>query len=139
MIYIKERKEKINGVTYVYEDIYLTRGDSAYLDFPLTDKDGNPIVLGDGDHLRCQVRKEPNGGEVLFEGIIEEGETYTWHIVPSDTKDAPLDTYVWDAQVEYSNGDIFTFVNVSNFTILKEVTDEETETEPEEIGGDDNG
>lgn len=35
---------------------------------------------------------------------------------------AEIGTYYWDAQVEYTNGDVFTFVEVSRFTLLPEIT-----------------
>lgn len=35
---------------------------------------------------------------------------------------AEIGTYYWDAQVEYANGDVFTFVEVSRFTLLPEIT-----------------
>ena len=105
--------------------ISLTRGDSAYINFTLTDINGEPLQLAAGDRVRCQVRKEPVTGELLFDGEVtysQQGNQITWHIHPSDTANAQIGTYYWDAQVEYANGDIYTFVDVSEFTLLPEVT-----------------
>lgn len=107
--------------------ISLTRGDSAYIDFDITDKCGNPIPLTAEDNIRCQVRKTANGGELLFEGVIERTNGICWHISPSDTADAAVGEYVWDAQVEFSNGDVFSIIPVSPFIILSEVTENEEE------------
>lgn len=101
----------------------MTRGDTAYISFTLTDQTGEPVVLGDGDAVRCQVRKEPNGGELIFEGNVEIGDEIVWHITPAETADVPVGAYYWDCQVEFSNGDIFTFIPVSIFMIADEVTE----------------
>lgn len=105
--------------------ISLTRGDSAYINFTLTNDDGEPITLTGGDHIRCQVRTEPVVGQLLFEGLVNystANNTITWHIRPQDTATAEIGTYYWDAQIEYANGDVYTFVDVSEFTLLPEVT-----------------
>ena len=102
--------------------ISITRGDSAYILFALTDADGNPIELSGQDKVRCQVRKEPTTGELLFEGeIIQNDDGIVWHIRPEDTV-ALEGEYYWDAQIEYGDGDIYTFVDVSAFNVLPEVT-----------------
>lgn len=107
-------------------NIQITRGDSAYITLNIKDIAGSDVTLGENDTVRCQVREEPNGGTILFEGeILREDSTFTWHIRPEDTKDAPKDSYYWDAQIELENGDIFSFIPVSCFCIIPEVTEEE--------------
>lgn len=124
MIVVKTRKSK--DPTLTCWDIYLTRGDSGYIDFDLVDEAGNPIDIGENAIVRCHVRKAPNGGDLLFEGQIEVVDNKaTWHIVPDNTKNAELDEYFWDAQLECSNGDVFTFVPVSSFKLMPEVTEKE--------------
>lgn len=107
-------------------DVYLTRGDSAYITIYITDKDGNNIEINNGDIISIQVRDRPDG-DVLFDGVIETDEEnqFIWHIQPQDTKTADKDEYCWDAQIEFSNGDIFTFIPVSKFIILPEITKED--------------
>lgn len=104
--------------------ISITRGDSAYISFALTNADGNPIDLSTEDKVRCQVRKEPVTGELLFDGEITQSdeEGVIWHIRPEDTAELEVGEYFWDAQIEYADGDIFTFVDVSAFNVLPEVT-----------------
>ena len=36
--------------------------------------------------------------------------------------DLDVGDYYWDAQVEFSNGDIFSFIPVSKFKLISEVT-----------------
>lgn len=103
--------------------ISLTRGDSAYINFTLTGDDGQPVVLNQSDKVRCQVRDKTVSGKLIFEGSITvSGSQIVWHIRPEDTMNAEIGTYYWDAQVEYANGDVFTFVEVSRFTLLPEIT-----------------
>ena len=126
MIAVKKRRTKDPNLTCW--DIYLTRGDSGYVDFDLINGDGTPIYVDENTTVRCQVRKTPNGGDLLFDGQIEIVDNKaTWHILPENTKMAPLDEYFWDAQIEYPNGDVFTFVPSSYFKLMVEVTERDTE------------
>lgn len=103
--------------------IALTRGDSAYITLTILDKDGRPVEIGEDDIIRCQVRETVNGGELIFEGDIEKvRDEYIWHIKPDDTRHREVKNYVWDAQLEYPNGDIFTFIKPSLFKLMDEVT-----------------
>ena len=65
-------------------------------------------------------------GDVFSTERIEDGITqlaHYWHIKPSDTRDADMTKeYVYDIEIELSNGDVFTFVKSSPFLILDEVT-----------------
>ena len=106
-------------------EISITRGDSAYIQFNLKDVAGNKLNLTNMDIVRCQVRDQDVDGDLVFEGeIIREyvNNTATWHIRPEDTADLEIGTYYWDAQVEFANGDVFTFVYVSKFNVLPEIT-----------------
>lgn len=110
-------------ITINKTDISITRGDSAYITFSITDSSGNKVTLGNGDIVRCQVRDKNIDGNLIFEGTINNnGNDIIWHILPTDTSECDVGTYYWDAQVEYLNGDVYTFVNVSKFNILPEVT-----------------
>lgn len=110
-------------VNQAKKSIELTRGDSAYLTLGLNDNDGNPYELQDGDIVRVQVRTAPNVGELLFEGQIDVVDgAVVWHIRPADTSGKEVKTYYWDAQLETSNGDIFTFIPSSIFRLTDEVT-----------------
>lgn len=108
---------KING-----NKISLTRGDSAYITLTINTENG-VYELNEGDEVRVQVRDAPNIGELLFDGNIEivDGEI-VWHIYPHQTSELDVDSYFWDAQLETSNGDIFTFIPSSPFKLTDEVT-----------------
>lgn len=103
-------------------NISLTRGDSAYITLTINTDNGT-YLLQDGDEVRVQVRDVPNTGELLFEGIVEKTEDgVIWHILPEQTSNLDVKTYYWDAQLQTSNGDIFTFIPASAFKLLDEVT-----------------
>lgn len=102
--------------------ISLTRGDSAYIALTINMNDSE-YTLNDGDKVRIQVRNMPNTGELIFEGNIEISDNLiVWHIYPDQTKSLDVTTYYWDAQLETSSGDIFTFIPASTFKLLDEVT-----------------
>lgn len=102
--------------------IYLTRGDSAYITLNIVNN-GKLYKLQEGDIIRCQVRDKANTGKLLFNGQIDIiRDKAVWHIKPEDTRDAAIGIYYWDAQLETSNGDVFTFITSSLFEITDEVT-----------------
>ena len=106
-------------------NISITRGDSAYIQFNLKDIQGNKVALTNYDIVRCQVRDAAIDGDLVFEGDVERDyveNVAIWHIHPEDTAELEIETYYWDGQVEFRNGDIFTFVDVSKFTVLPEIT-----------------
>ena len=51
-------------------NISLTRGDSAYITMVIFDGSGKKLELTSNDKVRCQVRDEPDTGNLLFEGRI---------------------------------------------------------------------
>lgn len=107
--------------------ISLTRGDSAYITLSAIDKGGNAYALQEGDKVRVQVRYAPNSGVLLFDGDVtyDVGSTeFMWHIYPEDTKEANVkQKYYWDAQIEFANGDVMTFIESSLFKLRDEVSE----------------
>ena len=97
--------------------ISLTRGDSAYITLTINDQNGDPYTLEDGDVVKCQVRTEPNDGDLIIDGeIVQDADgQIIWHISPRETKDINVGKYYWDAQLRTSNGDVFTFITSSMF------------------------
>lgn len=106
------------------QHIEFTRGDTAYLDFDIIDDDGNEFLLGENDIVKCQVRESvADDSQLLFEGVMEYADgKATMHIRPEDTAGKEVKTYVYDVEVEMENGDVFTFIPVSNFTLMDEST-----------------
>lgn len=106
-------------------NIYLTRGDSAYITLEIE----NYTPTND-DVVRCQIRKCPSGGPVIVDEVAEkisdDPVQYIWCIRPEDTSWLFPDTYFWDAQIETPTAggtDIFSFIPVSEFVVMDEVTE----------------
>lgn len=103
-------------------NIYLTRGDTAYIKIILLDSNKEPFELQTGDVVRCQVKKQIDQDPVI-NGEIFYGETdVVWGIKPSDTSELKAGVYFWDCELERGNNDIFTFIPFSKFVIAQEVT-----------------
>ena len=118
---------KITGTT-----IAITRGDSAYIVFNIIDDTNKVIEFDEHTKVTCQVRSASNG-DMLFDGnVVEEvkmnasGEayrTFAWYIIPANTTNAKDNAeYIWDAQIEFENGDTYTFIESSKFKIKPEVS-----------------
>ena len=108
-------------------NIYITRGDSGYVEIGIMvqvdDQDPEPYVPLPSDIVSCQVRRAPNGGELIFEGDISvdnEG-VITWHIHPENTQHLTVGKYYYDVQIE-TQDDVYTFIKKSLFKIEDEVT-----------------
>ena len=54
----------------------------------------------------------------ILYGIAKEGIV---RYEPEDTKNFEFGSYVYDIQIELANGDIYTFIPLSNFNITGEV------------------
>ena len=118
---------KVNGTTML-----ITRGDSAYIEFNIVDDSNVKYVFDEYTKIHIQVRSLEN--DDLDTGLLIDAETeteidendvahYLWHIVPADTAKSRADQdYVWDAQIEFADGDVYTFIESSKFKIKPEVT-----------------
>lgn len=108
-------------------NITITRGDSAYIDVSIKDSKGNKYTPGSKDKIRAQVRTDASSTKILFESEIPS-DTLVWHIKPEDTAEASMGkSYVYDMEIETEDGDVFTFIPLSSFTVSKEVTRNGTE------------
>ena len=117
-------------------NIWITRADSAYITLKILDKAGQEVEPTANDTVRCQVRTAPTTGTLLFEGLPQKvGDKIIWHIQPQDTENLEIGSYFWDAQLELSNGDVFTFIHVSEFNVVDEVTIPVIDETPEENEG----
>lgn len=106
--------------------IYITRGDSAYITISVVDADGSLFILDDSVSLRGQVRSILNDDDnlgLLFDAdiAVNEDGTATWHIKPSDTEDATMGIpYYYDIELHIGE-DVFTILS-STLIIQDEVT-----------------
>ena len=106
---------KIDGTS-----ITMTRGDTLKLKLNLATSSGAPYTPNDGDKITFGLKKSCKDDKCL---IIKDIPTDTMilHIEPKDTKSLSFGVYVWDCQIEFSNGDVSTFIPKASFKIAEEV------------------
>ena len=131
MWFTKRRREKViqDGYTVTVERIhfFITRGDSAYPTIDAKDRSGRVINPSELGTVRVQVRtREATVGELLFTGeVLQINGKTVWHIRPEDTRDLEYGTYKYDVQIEMENGDVKTFIPISDFVVMHESTRKE--------------
>lgn len=101
-------------------NVKLTRGDSAELCVDLKNLDGTPYTLTENDALVLTIKVDANVSEALLELEADENGSFTF--IPSDTEDMAYGTYKYDIQLTTPQGEVYTVIPVSTFTILEEVT-----------------
>lgn len=101
-------------------NIKLTRGDTAYLTVPIKTALGEDYVVQAGDTLTLSVKKKSTDNNYVFQKVLDGSNTF--HIEPQDTAGIEFGKYKYDIQLNTANGDVYTIIDVSTFTILEEVT-----------------
>ena len=85
----------------------LIRGDSAVIEFDLSDDDGKDVILSDIDTL-ILTAKDYIDGHILFtkskEDFENEGNHYSIEILPKDTQELSLKDFVYDIEITLADG-----------------------------------
>lgn len=102
--------------------IYLTRGDTAYLEVAITLNDGSLYSMGPADKLRFSVKKNIADSEYAFQKVTQGSNLFT--IDPVDTNGLDTGKYWYDVELETAIGEIFTVIEKSGFYLREEVTEE---------------
>ena len=101
--------------------IKLTRGDSFYVTVTMKRKDtGEEYTPQEGDVIRFGLKKNAEQANCLIEKIIPN-DTLVLHLEPNDTKPFPFGKYVYDIEITFANGDVDTFINNADFSLVTEV------------------
>ena len=112
-------------------NIYLTRGDTAYLSVNLSyysSKCENKVFeFLDGDEIYLTVKDSVDVEEFLFQKKLVYNDISTlgeilFKIIPSDTNNLDFKKYVYDVEIKTFDGDIYTIIPPSIFEIRPEVT-----------------
>lgn len=114
------------------KNIELTRGDSLYLTYILSYKDGTPYEYHTGDTARFAMKKkimDETEPPVLVKTLSIDPETSECllHLLPEDTKNLPMKSkYDYDVEMTYTNPqtgnvDVDTFITNATFTVMPEV------------------
>lgn len=100
--------------------ITLTKGDSFYCEVGMNTETGEAYTPQEGDVIRFGLKLTANDEEPLIEKIIPN-DTQILHLDPDDTKDLKVQTYRYDCEITYENGDVDTFINDEEFVLAPEV------------------
>lgn len=105
---------------FVIDDtkIQITRGDTGIFSVSLTDEEGEPYDLQEGDTLRFTVRKSPTSGDIF----IQKSDGPEVILSPEDTAKLSYGKYVYDIELTKADGTVDTVVPPATFEILPEVT-----------------
>ena len=100
-------------------DIHLTQGDSAYLNVEITNDDGTPYAIKEGDTLTMTVKA--TNGTKIFSKTVQAYESII--IEPQDTINVEVGRYKYDIQLNTEN-QVYTIISVSSFFVEEGITDE---------------
>ena len=99
--------------------ISLVRGDSATINLTIKDKKTNQeYILEVGDIVRFSVKKEIQSHDIVIQKQFNNNEIVLDY---EDTKDLSFGDYVYDVELQYSDGQRDTIIRPSTFTLLSEV------------------
>ena len=93
-------------------DIHLTQGDSAYLTVEITNDDGTPYAIKEGDTLTMTVKA--TNGTKIFSKTVQAYESII--IEPQDTINVGVGRYKYDIKLNTEN-QVYTIISVSSFFI----------------------
>lgn len=107
---------KIEGST-----IKLTRGDSAKFEvFIDNDETKQPYQITATDVLTFTVKESYYKDKPAIQKVLRGSGLFS--LVPSDTKDLRVGTYVYDVQLDNALGESYTVVEEASFRLTNEVT-----------------
>jgi hypothetical protein len=106
---------------YVYgTTIKLTRGDSAFLTFPLEMEDTREAYeLSAGDVLEFAIKRcIHDQAPAVSKRLVGDN---TFSLQPADTADLPFGRYVYDVQLTTEDGQVYTVINRATIELMEEV------------------
>lgn len=102
-------------------DIYLTRGDTAYLEVAIAYENGRLYEASAGDTITLSIKKSLSNTEYALQKEVSGVAAII--IMPEDTKALECGKYLYDVQLLTSNGEVFTVIPPSPFYLEGEVTE----------------
>ena len=110
----------------VDNEIFLSRGDTCSFDISIVDDEGEPYTPSEGEVLLFSLKKITGQCKTIFTKVfIEDGGDYIVSLDGDDTNDLAFGEYVYDV-ILYSEGDTYTIVEPTKFTITEVVHNEYT-------------
>ena len=102
--------------------ISLTRGDTLKAQISITDSEGNPYELQEGDSVRFAMKKsysDPDSEVLIVKNIPTD--TLILTLEPNDTKELAFGSYVYDIQLVTASCEVDTFITKATLNITEEV------------------
>lgn len=99
--------------------IRLTRGDTFRVRVAMTNGDGSPYEMQEGDSVRFRCVKRKGDREAVIEKIVDP-ETMLLSLAHSDTASLNFGTYFYDMQLTKADGDVDTFIAEAQFVVAPE-------------------
>ena len=100
-------------------NISMVRGDSGVFTITITDTNGTPVELTEGDVLTFTLRRTARNPTIIMQKIIAGGEL---NIKPSDTEGLAFGAYVYDIELKRADGYVDTIIPPHEFLLMEEVT-----------------
>lgn len=100
----------------VNDDIRISRGDSSgVFSAALTDADGEPYVMQEGDSLKLRVKKRTTDDECLIELTADSDMQFEFR--PHHTENLGCSTYKYQLLLKTGGDDNFRPISVHDFTV----------------------
>lgn len=103
-----------------YNKIYLTRGDTAYLEISITDETGNAYELSDGDKIIFRMKQSTNDKNLILEKEFNT-EILRLELKPEDTMSLKFGKYRYEVELVTGAGEHFTVIENSELEITSEL------------------
>ena len=100
--------------------IYLTRGDTAYIDVSIKDSSGNDYEPAQGDKIYFRLKKNIYEDALLIEKEIDI-ETQKLEIMPEDTEMLGFGAYCYEIELVTFLGEHFTVIENAAFIVGAEL------------------
>lgn len=96
--------------------ISMTRGDTVVAEVGISNPDGTPYEMQDGDSLRFKCTDVPGGAAL----IVKDVTSGTLRLDPDDTNCLPFGSYFFDVQMTFANGTVDTVIPKGTLVIEDE-------------------
>ncbi len=100
--------------------IKMTRGDTLRLTVTMVDSEGTEYIPVEGDVIRFAAKKNYIDQETVILKVIPN-DTLQLELQPSDTKNLPFGTYVYDIEITFADGVVDTFIANAKLILTEEV------------------
>lgn len=105
------------------QKVEIVRGTSNTLSIAVTDANGNPYTIVNGETVIFGVKKKVTDEELLIKkaAFVEDSGVYTIRLYPEDTKNMPCGAYCYDVGLQ-SGENFYNIIETSPFVIHHEIT-----------------